>query len=569
LAASFIGVAIAISAIILLLGTAVVWLSFTSGVPGDPDSALTVGNYLDVGGSAFTYQVLLNTLAFSTIALVVALGFGLPLAWLAERTDMPGKSIIFTLMTISLIIPNFAVALGWVFLFNPQIGIINAVLVGLFGLQRPPFDIASLSGMGLVEGLNLAPVAFVMTAAALKSMDPSLEEAAAMAEATTFNILRRVTFPALAPAILGAAIYIFTLGFAAFDVPAVIGLSRRIFTFSTYVYNLLDQAVDVPQYGAVGALSVGLIAFGVGLGWYYNRVQGQSRRFATISGKAFRPRIQQLERARLPAVLFAATYFVAAQLLPLLVLGWAALLPFLQLPSARSVAQLSFANFSRVTDLRFLDALGNTFSLMLLVPTATVAVSVAVSWVIVRSRLRFRTVFDFIVFLPHTVPTVVFSIAALFVALFVLQPVIPIYGTIWLLVAVYTIARLSYGTRMTNAALVQIHGELEEAAETGGASAFATLRAVVLPLMRPTLLYSWIWIALLSYRELTLPVLLSTQSNLPLSVLVWGYLQTSEYGPASAITLVMLALLSPMVVVYWLAARRAGITAGSTRSRRA
>src|SRR6202012_3715747 len=136
--------------------------------------------------------------------------------------------------------------------------------------------------------------------------------------------------------------------------------------------------------------------------------------------------------------------------------------------------------------------------------------------------------------LPLAVPAIVFSVAALLLALFVMRHFLPIYGTIWILVLVYVVARLSYGTRMTNSALIQIHKELEESAQVCGASTGNIMRRVLVPLLAPTLLYAWIWIALLTYRELPLPVVISTSNNLPFSYLVWGFVQASAYGSASA-----------------------------------
>jgi iron(III) transport system permease protein len=159
------------------------------------------------------------------------------------------------------------------------------------------------------------------------------------------------------------------------------------------------------------------------------------------------------------------------------------------------------------------------------------------------------------------VPPIVFSIAALLLALFILNRIVPIYGTIWILILVYVIARLSYGTRMTNSAMIQIHHELDEAAQVSGAGTGGVLRSVLAPLLAPTMLYAWIWIALLSYRELSLPVVLSVPNNLPFSVLVWGYVQSSAYGKASAATLIMLVLMVPFLFVYWLVARRVGLVA--------
>jgi iron(III) transport system permease protein len=179
--------------------------------------------------------------------------------------------------------------------------------------------------------------------------------------------------------------------------------------------------------------------------------------------------------------------------------------------------------------------------------------------VVLRSRLRFRAVFDFLAFLPHTVPTIVFSVAAWLLALFVLRNVVPIYGTIWILIPVYVIAMLAYGTRMTNGALIQIHRELEESARTSGASLGGVMRRVLIPLLRPAILYAWVWIALLSYRELTLPVVLSTNDNEPLSVIVWSLVLSSSFGQGSAVAVTMLVLMLPILAVYWSLARRSGI----------
>ena len=134
----------------------------------------------------------------------------------------------------------------------------------------------------------------------------------------------------------------------------------------------------------------------------------------------------------------------------------------------------------------------------------TLALSLAFSWIVLRSRMPGRAGFDFIAFLPHAVPTIVFGVGALLLTLFVLQRALPIYGTIWILLIVFTIARLSYGTRMTNSGLIQIHPELEESAQMSGATTWEAFRRISVPLLAPTLLYAWLWIALLTFRELTL-----------------------------------------------------------------
>jgi iron(III) transport system permease protein len=206
-------------------------------------------------------------------------------------------------------------------------------------------------------------------------------------------------------------------------------------------------------------------------------------------------------------------------------------------------------------------ALANTAILAALVPTVTLAISLAFSWVVLRSRIRGRGVFDFIAFLPHAVPSIVFGVGALLIALFVLQRALPIYGTIFILLVVFVIARISYATRMTNSGLIQIHAELEESAQMSGATAWQGFRRIVVPLLAPTLLYAWLWIALLVFRELTLAVILSTADNVTFPVVVWSLWLGGGLGQASALAIVMLLMMAPPIALYWLIARRQGLVA--------
>ncbi len=554
-----VGAAVLASLTVFSLLVVIFWLSFVDGSPGDDDLTYTLSFYSEIFLDPFTYRVLFNTVLFSTITLAVALTLALPMAWIVERTDFPGKPIVFTLLTIALLIPSFSVALGWLFLLHPKIGIVNHLAMAAFGLSEAPFNIATILGMGMVEGLSLTPVTFIMTAIVFRTMDPAMEEAAGMGGASLFQTLRRITLPLAWPGILAASIYVYTIGFAAFDVPAILGLSNRIFTFSTYVYSEISPADGLPEYGGVAGLSMMMVVFAGFLTWWYTRVQRESSRYAVITGKGYRPTLVRLGRYKAPAIAFFVLFFIVSQLLPVLTLLWAAGLPFIQPVSAEAIAQLSFDHFRNLPRELISNALGNTAALMVLVPTVTVVFSVAISWVVVRSKVPGRAVFDFFAFLPHTVPAIVFSVAAWLLALFLLSDVVPIYGTIWILVLVYVVARLSYGTRMTNSGMIQIHPELEESARMSGASTAGVMRRVLLPLLTPAMMYAWIWIALLSYRELTLPVVLATGDNQPLSMVVWSYVLTSEYGQASAVAAIMTALMAPILVVYWTVARRTGM----------
>jgi iron(III) transport system permease protein len=556
-------VVIGVSLSILILPAIILWLSVRDAPPIELHSTYSFLHYVEAFGDPSIVRALSNTIVFTLVSLVVALFFGVPAAWLVTRTDLPAKTLLETLMTIGLLMPGFAGAMGWLFLLHPRIGIINQFLKGIFGLHNAPFDISAPAGMGWVMGLGLGPLAFVMTAAVLRSIDPALEEAAVTAGAPLHSTMRKITLPLAWPGILAAAIYIFTIGFAAFDVPAIIGWANKTFTFSTYMVLQLNLAEGSPHYGNVAALSTVVMVTAALLIWWYSRLQRQAYRYQVVTGKGYRPRLVALGRHKATAWIFLGVYFVLDKLLPLLVIAWAALLPYFRYPSAAAFKSLSLVQFGKIDWDLTLEAIRNTASLMVLTATVTLGIAVAFSWIVVRSRLPGRAIFDFIAFLPHAVPNIVFGFAVLLFTLFVLHNLIPVYGTIWILLFVFVIARLSYATRMTNASLIQIHKDLDEAARVSGASSAATLWRVILPLLAPTLGYAWLWIALLVYRELTLAVLLTTRENLTLPVLVWNLWANGGLGPAAALTLVLMALMIPIVALYWYLMRRRGPLQGT------
>ena len=553
-------VALIVSAAILLLLACAIWLSFVQGRPGDATMTLSLGNYTDVFESSFTWQVIANTLGFSGMTLVVALAFGLPAAWLAERTDFPGKGLLFTLMTVGMPIPGFAVAMGWLFMLHPRIGLVNVWLRQTFGIFDPVFNIATIAGMGWVQGLSLAPVAFIMTAAVFRAMDPSFEEAAQMSGAGRVRTLWRITARLAWPGILAASLYIFTMGFAAFDVPAIIGWGNRVYTFSTYLLLQLKPDDTTPRFGLAAALSTAVIALAIGMSAWYAQMQKRARQFQVVTGKAYRPTLVKLGPTKWAAWGFVILYLTLSKLLPLLLMGWASLLPFFQMPSAAALANVSLDHYAN--DLPWdliLDGARNTALLMVIVPTLTIAVSFCFSWIVLRSEVRGRHWFDFIAFLPHAVPGIIFGVATLLFALYVAGPRIPLFGSILSLALVMLIARVSYGTRMTNSGLIQIHKELEESAIVSGASTGQVIGRVLAPLMAPTLLYAWMWVALLTFRELTLAIVLTTRDNMTLPVVVWSLWLSGGLGTASALTMILLAVMLPVIGLYWWVARRRGL----------
>jgi iron(III) transport system permease protein len=534
----------AVVIVALVLGA--IWISFRHDIFS---STLTVAHYVELYADPFAYRAFLNSLAFSVYTLIVAFFFGVPIAWLTERTDIGGKRAIYTFLTVSIFIPSFFSAMGWLFLLHPRIGMVNTWLRTLFGIQAP-FNIVSLPGMGLVQGFGLAPIVFVLTSASLRAMDSYLEEAAQMSGARFWTSLRCVLLPLAWPGLLASGLYVFTIGIGAFDVPLVIGMSNRIYTFSTYLYVMSNPLDGVPRYGVVAAFASFMIVFALLVSWWYSRMLVQSRRYQVVAGKAYRLRLIALGPWRIAAWGFIAGYFLIAKIMPLVMMAWASLLPYFEPFSVKALASLSFANYATLNWSLLLRGLANTAILMVTVPAVALTISLIFSWVVLRSRSRFRLVFDFIAFLPHAMPSTIFAFVALVFALSFSYGAFDLSSSLVLIVIVMAVAMLSFGSRITNGALIQIHRELEEAASMSGASLIDTLRQIVVPLLKPALIFGWLWIALLTFRELTIPMILFSAGNVTYSVAVWGLWYSGAVDAAAAANLIMLVLLLPLVIVY-------------------
>ena len=187
---------------------------------------------------------------------------------------------------------------------------------------------------------------------------------------------------------------------------------------------------------------------------------------------------------------------------------------------------------------------------MIVSPAMALAMSLVFSWIVLRSRNRFKLVFDFVAFLPHAVPSAIFAFAMLVVSLSPVLEFIDVSGSIILIVIVLSLTMLSFGTRITNGALIQLHPELEEAAHMSGASGWTVAWRILIPLLKPSLLFGWLWMALLTFRELTIPTVLFSADNITFSVVAWSLWNGGSLPAAAAVNLIMITLISPLIIIY-------------------
>ncbi len=517
----------------------VVLMSLRTGFPGE-GGALTLANFAAVYSNPGTYKVLANTLVFATGTVFVTLVFAVPLVWLLMRTDLPLKGTIYVLMTVGILIPVFLRTIAWILLLSPRIGLVNQWARQLFGLEQPLLSLYNIPGMAFIQGVSFVPSAFFMLAAAYRTMDPALEEAAYTSGVSKLQTFLRINVPITLPAIAGVMVYLFMTAIAVFEVPAIIGFPARILVLSALIFTSTNPPTGLPNYGQAGAYGAIMLAAGLILAYFYTRLVRHGKKYTVITGRGYRPREIALGSWKWPALAFVFVYLAMEVFIPFLVLLWASLLPHLQLPSAESLAQMTFDNYTHIFDHVGALPFINTAILMFVVPTGTMVLSVLVSWVVVRTNVSFRGALDTLAFVPHAIPGILLAVGLAYLGL-AYRNYFPVYGTILIIAIAHTINWIAYGTRTTNGVMIQVHRELEEAGKVSGASTPTVLGRIVLPLIAAGIFNSWIWISMLSYREVTMALALGTRKNLVISTIVWQFWGNGWVPQVAALGVILVA----------------------------
>jgi iron(III) transport system permease protein len=520
-------------------------MSLRTGFPGE-GGALTLVNFIRVYTDLSTYDVLLNTLLFATGTVVVTLLFTVPLVWLLMRTDLPFKKTIYVLLTLGILIPVFLRTIAWILLLSPRIGLVNQWASQIFGLDHPLVSLYNLPGMAFIQGVSFVPGAFFMLAAAYRTMDPALEEAAYTAGVSKLRTFFWINIPITLPAIAAVMVYLFMTAIAVFEVPAIIGLPARILVLSSLIYTSTNPPTGLPEYGVAGAYGGVMLLAGLVLAYFYVRLVRQGKKYTVITGRGYRPREIALGLWKWPAMAFVMLYLSMEVFIPFLVLLWTSLLPYLQLPSAAALSSISLKNYRTIPDYTGALPFINTAILMVAVPFCAMLLSVLVSWVVIRSQVSFRGILDTVAFLPHAMPSILLAVGLGYLGL-AYRNIFPFYGTIVIIIIAHTINWIAYGTRTTNSVMIQVHRELEEAGKVAGVSAPRVFLRIVLPLVAAGVFNSGIWISMLSYREVTMALTLYSRKNTVISTVVWQFWGSGWVPEVSALG-VILVIFAAIVV---------------------
>jgi iron(III) transport system permease protein len=521
--------------------------------PDGSFGAFTLQYYRQLFTSPYFAASLWNTVIYAIGSAMVAITLGVVAALIVERTNAPGGSYAFLAAILSLGVPHVLYVVAWLLLLG-RAGPLNELIGSIRGAagEGPALDVYSMWGMILIEGVGFAPLTFLLMSAVLRSTDASFEEAAMMSGAGPLRTFRAITLRLSLPGILALLLLVFIRAFESFEVPALVGLAGNVSVLTTNIYQSSKNS-SMPNYGESGAYSVCLLLIVVGLLIWHHRLSHHARRFQTITGRGYRPRIIDLGRSRFMATILLLATFVLVTALPVGMLAFTSLQPFYEGLTLESFERLTLDNYATIlAPGSFRDSIANTLLLGAATATAVVPFTALCAWLAVRRRPG-AWLLDQIATAPLIFPAIVMSVA--FLQVFVNLP-IPLYGTLTSVIIASTARYLPYGMRYAYAGVLQIHEDLEDAAKTSGAGPRLIFIRVVLPLISTALVSCWLFVFLLAVQNVALPLMLVGPGTEIVAVTLFDLWQNGQVTELAAMGVLWVALMLVVSACFHVTTRR-------------
>ena len=523
------------------------------GLPLTP--GWTLAHYVEVWGAAYDWWIVLNTLIFAGSSTFLAVGTATALTWLLERTDLLGREWFRAMILMPMATPPLLLAIGWALVLAPRIGIVTVALGPLIGPIDRWFNIYSMPGAIFVQTLAYVPTSVVMLSPAVRTLDRALEEAAVVAGASRWQVVWRVGLPLLRPALLSVATILLIVGMLAFDVPAVIAIPGHVNLMSIEIFRLMTPPSSFPDYGAASAMNAVLFVFLIAALVFYRRTIRHAPRFAIVSGRGYKPAQVRLGAWRGAAAALVVLYMALAVLLPFVALLWASVIPYFAGFSLHMLHRASFAAYVNLfASPRLREAMVNSALIAAATAVSLVVLSLPLAWIVLRSKLRGAWLIDLLSTIPLGIPPLMIGVALVIVAFS--TRFLALYGTIWIIALGHVIVFLPIASRMMQSGLIQISGELEEAASIAGATLVQVLRRITVPLMSSTIAALTMWILVHSIREFSIAVMLQSGRNGVLSTILYGYWDTGRPERAAALAVLLMTALLGLIAILSLTRRR-------------
>lgn len=510
------------------------------------------------------YAPLVNTMITGVISTVIALIVGGGLAWCVIRSDMPGKGWLQPILTLPYIVPSFAIALAWETVFrSPKVGGQPGLYETVLGVAPPEWVSYGTFPISITLAMHYFPFAYLLVAGALATIDSQMEEGALLSGASRMMILRRITFPVVAPAFAAAFVLTFGKTIGQFALPFLLGAPTQFHTIATMVYANLALGLDSMAY----VLAILLILMSLLAIWASNKFVGNNaRRFETISGKGFRSRQVALGGWRWPIFWSVAMFGFVVGILPLILLGYQSLMlidGFFNLSNltmhfwtGQSDPEIAMGEPGVLYNANILGATWNTIELAFFSAVIASLIGLIIAYIVVRKDGNpLAKMLDQIAFIPFLFPTIAFG--AMYLTMFAEPrgPIPALYGTFTLLVLISVVSRLPYSVKTGVTAVTQIGRELEEAAEVAGASWGRRFRKIIVPLASSGVVTGMMVSFVGVMRELSLIILLITPSTRVLMTVGFNYAEEGLTQLSNALVLIVAMLTIAGELILWWAGK--------------
>jgi len=528
---------------------------------------LTFSNYTGLLQNPATRTALFNTIIFTAGGAVLAVLLGTVMAWAVTSVRIPARGLFRILPICVLILPPLVKDPAWVILFSPKTGLVNMMIRNAFGIQHSIFNVFSMYGMITVVGVFSAPMAYIIMLTPLEGIDRSFIDAARMSGSPLHKTLFKVVLPMIRPALLSAITLLVIVIASAFETPIIIGTPGGISTFMSQIYQLVNSPLSSQNTAAAqGTLYVLLTGIMVVL---YLMATRNERRFVAISGRGHIHDLVETRWVRYLMGAFMAVYSLFGFIGPLVVTILTSLVPFYSAVNGNPFKRLTFSNYKQVFTTRdVFDGIVTSTILGVIVSIGVVLAAGLLAFVTLKSRSRFRRVCEVIAMAPIAVPALVYSVGLLLTVLSVPGLASIAYGTKGLMVVAEVIVFLPITMRVLSSALIQVQDELLEASTLSGAGLGRTARSVLVPILKPAILYAASVVFVFSYRELGAIIFLVPNNTQVVPNVSFTFYISGGYPMLSALNIV--ALVIPLLMIYLLVTlARLGGRSSSRAGRRA
>ncbi|GGE62969.1 iron(III) transport system permease protein [Paenalcaligenes hominis] len=495
---------------------------------------------------------------------IISIPLGGVLAFLITRTDLPGRRWLEPLILVPIFVSPMVLGFGYIVAAGP-VGFFSVWTQELIG--SVPWNVYSFTSIVIIAGLTHVPHAYLYISAALRSMGSDVEEAARVAGANPWQVMRTVSLPMVRPAILYATVLLFFLGLEVFGLVLVLGDPEGNLVLATYLYKLTNK-LGIPSYHLMAAVAMVLIAMTIPLVMLQRRLMHNANRFVTLKGKATQARVLPLGRWRWVAALVVGIWLFLAIILPLsgivlraFVSNWGFGVSLFDVLSVNAFTQV----FSQTNLMR---AILNSVLIGVFGGALAVAAYTFIGLAMHRKPDNVTRFLDYSVLVPRAVPGLLAGLAFLWVFLFVpmwlegaltkgwlsflpfkdtikavfIDPIRTLRSTIFSVWLAYSVVWMAYGLRLISSTLLQVGPELEEAARSAGAKPSQVTRHITIPLARFGLISSWLLMFLIFEREYSTGVYLLTPGTETIGSMLVSLWATGAIDIVAALSFINIVL---------------------------